>query len=673
MTQGQIVEANTKLDEMARALNEADSTKKKLQVESQDLTRQIEECEHAIGQLGKNKISLTTQLEDTKRLADGEARDRASLLVKFKALVTECENLKMRIEEEAEKKNDQLKLLSKAQSEIQLWKSKYETEALGRIEELEGNKSKLSSRVQEAEETIDSLNTKIAAAEKARHRMEGELEEIAMEYERTHAAAIITEKRGKNFDKIVGEWKCKADDLMSELEACRSECRNYSSEMFRLKAAHEETSEQLDVVRRENKNLADEIKDLLDQLGDGGRSIHDLDKQRRRLELEKEELQAALEEAEGALEQEENKVLRAQLELAQVKQEIDRRIAEKEEEFENTRKNHARAMESIQASLECEQKAKQEALRIKKKIEGDINELEIALDHANKANNEAQKSIKRYQGQCRDAEMGMEELMRQRQEIMEKGSLAERRANALMGEMEEARALLDSAERGKKQTESELSEARNAVTEMGSINSRASGDKRTIEGAVHTLHAEIDDMLQQAKNSEDKAKKAMVDAARLADELRAEQDHTNCLSMSKKSLESQLSELEMKFAEANDNAIRGGRVAMAKLESRIRELEVELGQCQARSSESSKGYQKSERRCKELSFQIEEDKKSQDRMSDLANKLQSKIKTYKKQIEEAEEIAALNLAKFRKAQQELEETDERANLAEARLQASNIF
>ena len=64
-------------------------------------------------------------------------------------------------------------------------------------------------------------------------------------------------------------------------------------------------------------------------------------------------------------------------------------------------------------------------------------------------------------------------------------------------------------------------------------------------------------MLQQAKNSEDKAKKAMVDAARLADELRAEQDHTNCLSMSKKSLESQLSELEMKFAEANDNAIRG--------------------------------------------------------------------------------------------------------------------
>ena len=308
MTQGLIVESNTKMDEMARALNEADSSKKKLVVESQDLSRQIEETENAIGALGKNKISLSTQLEDTKKLADGEARDRASILVKYKAIATDCEKLKIGIEYEADKKNDCLRALSKAQSEIQLWKSKYETEALSRIDELEGNKSKLTSKVMEAEENLDSLNAKIAATEKTNHRIEMELEDLQMEYERTHAASIITEKRGANFDKVLGEWKCKADDLLSELEACRTEGRNFSSETYRMKAGYDEIIEQLDVVRRENKNLADEIKDLLDQLGDGGRSIHELDKQRRRLEVEKEELQGALEEAEGALEQEENKV-----------------------------------------------------------------------------------------------------------------------------------------------------------------------------------------------------------------------------------------------------------------------------------------------------------------------------------------------------------------------------
>merc|ERR1719242_1191727 len=340
--------------------------------------------------------------------------------------------------------------------------------------------------------------------------------------------------------------------------------------------------EQLDVVKRENKNLADEIKDLLDQLGDGGRSIHELDKQRRRLEVEKEELQGALEEAESSLEQEENKVLRASLELGQVRQEIDRRIAEKEDEFENSRKNHARAMDSMQASLESEQRAKAEALRIKKKLEGDINELEIALDHANKANSEAQKAIKRYQGQHREAECAYEEEQRQRQEVVERATLADRRANALAGEMEEARSLLDSAERGKRQTEAELSESRSAVNEMTSINSKASSDKRALEGAVHTMHAEIDDMLQQAKNSEEKAKKAMVDAARLADELRAEQDHTISQDKAKRCLEAQLAELENKFNDANENAIRGGRAAMAKLETRIRDLEVELGNVAAR-------------------------------------------------------------------------------------------
>merc|ERR1711936_1490056 len=184
LTANLIVESNVKLDDMARALNEADSSRKKLQVENQDLSRQIDEVEAAIAALGKNKISLTTQLEDTKRMGDAEARDRASLLSKFKSLNTELESLKDRIDEENEKKSDALKGLSKAQAEVQLWRSKYETEGLGRIDELEMGKTKLSTALSEAEETIDGLNAKIAATEKSKGRMEVELEDLQLEYER---------------------------------------------------------------------------------------------------------------------------------------------------------------------------------------------------------------------------------------------------------------------------------------------------------------------------------------------------------------------------------------------------------------------------------------------------------------------------------------------------------
>merc|ERR1712228_273056 len=139
------------------------------------------------------------------------------------------------------------------------------------------------------------------------------------------------EKKARQFDKIVGEWKRKVDGLGMDLDVAQKECRNASSDLFRVKSAYEESVAQLDEVRRENKVLSNEIKDIMDQISEGGRSIHEIDKIRKRLEAEKLELQAALEEAEGALEQEENKVLRSQLELTQVRQDIERHLQQKDE------------------------------------------------------------------------------------------------------------------------------------------------------------------------------------------------------------------------------------------------------------------------------------------------------------------------------------------------------
>merc|ERR1711881_63840 len=140
------------------------SQKKRLEVEKQDLERQIEEGENAMATLDKTKISLTTQLEDTKRLGDAEARVRSALLSKFKNLNTELENTRERIEDEHQRKSDALKALSKAAAEIQLWRSRFETEGMGRVDELEMSRNKLQARIQEAEETVESLNVKLPIA-----------------------------------------------------------------------------------------------------------------------------------------------------------------------------------------------------------------------------------------------------------------------------------------------------------------------------------------------------------------------------------------------------------------------------------------------------------------------------------------------------------------------------
>ncbi|CAG9865468.1 unnamed protein product [Phyllotreta striolata] len=660
----QLNDVQGKLDETNRTLNDFDAAKKKLSIENSDLLRQLEEAESQVSQLSKIKVSLTTQLEDTKRLADEESRERATLLGKFRNLEHDLDNIREQVEEEAEAKADIQRQLSKANAEAQLWRQKYESEGVARSEELEEAKRKLQARLAEAEETIESLNQKVVALEKTKQRLATEVEDLQLEVDRANAIANAAEKKQKAFDKIIGEWKLKVDDLAAELDASQKECRNYSTELFRLKGAYEEGQEQLEAVRRENKNLADEVKDLLDQIGEGGRNIHEIEKARKRLEAEKDELQAALEEAEAALEQEENKVLRSQLELSQVRQEIDRRIQEKEEEFENTRKNHQRALDSMQASLEAEAKGKAEALRMKKKLEADINELEIALDHANKANAEAQKTIKRYQQQLKDTQTALEEEQRARDEAREQLGISERRANALQNELEESRTLLEQADRARRQAEQELGDAHEQLNDLGAQNASLSAAKRKLETELQTLHSDLDELLNEAKNSEEKAKKAMVDAARLADELRAEQDHAQNQEKLRKALEAQIKDLQVRLDEAEANALKGGKKAIAKLEQRVRELENELDGEQRRHADAQKNLRKSERRIKELSFQAEEDRKNHERMQDLVDKLQQKIKTYKRQIEEAEEIAALNLAKFRKAQQELEEAEERADLAE---------
>jgi len=370
------------------------------------------------------------------------------------------------------------------------------------------------------------------------------------------------------------------------------------------------------------------------------------------------------------LEQEENKVLRVNLELSQVRQEIDRRIQEKEEEFENSRKNHQRALDSMQASLEAETNGKCEALRMKKKLESDINELEIALDHSNKANSEAQKSIKRYIVQLKESSQVLEDEQRARDETREQAGIAERRANGLANELEESRLLLEQADRARRQAEQELHDARDALNEVSSQTGALASIKRKLEGDLQTLHADLEEILNEAKNSEEKAKKAMVDAARLADELRAEQEHAQNQGRARKAMESQIKELQSRLDEAEANVLKGGKKVIASLEEKVRGLELELEGEQTRHIDAQKNMRKGERRVKELSFQADEDRKNQEKMQDLVEKLNQKIKTYKRQIEEAEEIAALNLAKFRKAQQELEEAVERSELVDIALTKS---
>ena len=159
-------------------------------------------------------------------------------------------------------------------------------------------------------------------------------------------------------------------------------------------------------------------------------------------------------------------MLRANLELAQVRQEIERRLAEKEDEFFGTKKNFAKALEGIQVALDMECKGKVEALRMKKKLESDIVELETELEHANAANVESQRAIKVLGQKIREVQARLEEESRGKSAAQDNLLSADRRCHANQNALEEARTLLEQSDRSRRVLESELVDTNGTLSDQ---------------------------------------------------------------------------------------------------------------------------------------------------------------------------------------------------------------
>ncbi|XP_061487664.1 myosin-7B isoform X2 [Rhineura floridana] len=599
----QLSETKLKVDELQRQLAEISTQRGRLQTENGELGRLLEEKESFINQLSRGKTSFTQTIEELKRQLEEETKSKNALAHALQASRHDCDLLREQYEEEAEAKGEFQRSLSKANAEVAQWRTKYETDAIQRTEELEEAKKKLAIRLQEAEEAVEAAHAKCSSLEKTKHRLQTEIEDLSIDLERANSAAAALDKKQRNFDRIIAEWKQKYEETQAELEASQKESRSLSTELFKLKNAYEESLENLETLRRENKNLQEEIADLTDQISMSGKTIHELEKLKKNLESEKTDIQAALEEAEGALEHEESKTLRIQLELSQIKADVDRKLAEKDEEFENLRRNHQRAMDSMQASLDAEAKARNEAIRLRKKMEGDLNEMEIQLSHANRQAAEAQKLLRQLQAQIKDLQIELDDTLRHNDDLKEQAAALERRNNLMLAEVEELRAALEQAERGRKLAEQELLEATERVNLLHSQNTSLINQKKKMEADIAQLSTEVEEAVQECRNAEEKAKKAITDAAMMAEELKKEQDTSAHLERMKKNMEQTIKDLQMRLDEAEQIALKGGKKQIQKLEARVRELEGELDVEQKKYAETQKGIRKYERKMKELTYQ----------------------------------------------------------------------
>merc|ERR1712168_1382073 len=244
----QLNATNKKVDAANLTLGDYAMSKNKVANENAELLRIVGDLENNLNIIAKQKSALGAQLNDVKALCDNEARERQLLLGKFRNLEHELDGAKEALDEEAAGRDNILRLVAKAEGDAFAMRQKYEVEAVAKGEELEKTK------------------------------IQGEINEMTASLDQAQVINAAMERKAKSFDKTITEMKGKVDRLSFDLDVSQKDTRNASSELFKVKSAYEETILQLEEVRRENKTLSNEIKDIMDQITEGGRSIHEIDK-----------------------------------------------------------------------------------------------------------------------------------------------------------------------------------------------------------------------------------------------------------------------------------------------------------------------------------------------------------------------------------------------------------
>lgn len=663
-----ITELNIKIEELNHTIIDVTNAKHRITQENLDLIKEVQELKVNIESVTYSKSQVLSQLEDARRRLSEDERRRASLESTLRQVETDLESLRLQLEEESEARLDLERQLNKANGDVALYKNKYETEAAARVEEIEEIRRKFTIRIQEQEEHIASLIVKINSLEKIKVKLTTEVEVLMIDLEKANGIARDFQKRVEILEKTNIDLKTRLEEHITILEVANRDLRNKQVEVQRLVGELDKSRDQKDQLARDNKKLGDDLRESKNTVSELTRRLHEYELEIRRLENEREELTAAYKEAEAGRKAEEKRSQSLAAEYGQFRHDAERRILQKEEEVETIRKQTSIEIEQLNARvIEAETKLKSEVQRVKKKMMITITELEMSLDVANKTNIDLQKTCKKQSLQLIEITAQYEELQRQLQTTIDQYSIAQRRIQSLSGELEELRVNYDSSLRAKRQVEISLEEVSTRNSELQSINVNLQNSRAKIEAELSTLAADYEEVTRELRISDERYQKVQVELKSTIQILHEEQERIVKIEAIKKSLEVEVKNLSVRLEEVEANAVVGARRAISKLESQVRDMELELESERKNHAETIKILRKKERQVKEIVIQCEEDQKNVLLLQEQLDKATGRLNQYKRQLSEQEGLSAQTITRVRRVQRELEAAEERAEVAECNL------
>ncbi|KAM3865284.1 myosin-9-like isoform 2-T2 [Diretmus argenteus] len=658
--EAQVQELQVKLGESDRQRQELADKGSKMQSELENLNTLLNESESKSTKASKDFSSVTSQLQDAQELLQEETRQKLAFTTRLRQMEDEQNNMRELLEEEEESKKNVEKQLSALQSQMTELKKKLEQESTT-MEGVEEGRKRVQRELDSVAQQLEEKTAAYDKLDKTKIRLQQELDDLMLDQDHLRQIVSNLEKKQRKFDQMLAEEKTISTQYAEERDRAEAEAREKETRVLTLTRDLETMTDLKDELDRANKMLKAEMEDLVSSKDDVGKNVHELERSKRGMEQQLEEMRVQLEELEDELQATEDAKLRLEVNMQAMKAQFDRDLQARDEQGEERRKQLVRQVREMEVELEDERRQRSQALSAKKKLELDLGELETQIDFANKGRDEALKQLKKLQAQMKEQMRELDELRLSRDEALSEAKENERKVKAMEADTMQLQEDLATAERVKRQAQTERDELQDEINTYNSKNTLMAEEKRRLEARISQLEEDLEEEQINTDMVNDRLKRTTLQSEQLTTELSAERSTSQRLEGVRSQLDRQNKDLKLKLQELEGTVKSKYKSTIAAMEAKMAQLEEQLDAESKERQQASRLARRTDKKLKEVMLQVDDERRNTEQYKDQADKLNTRMRQLKRQLEEAEEEVTRANAYRRKLQRELDDATESAD------------
>uniref|UniRef100_A0A8B9L2W2 Myosin, heavy chain 11b, smooth muscle n=1 Tax=Astyanax mexicanus TaxID=7994 RepID=A0A8B9L2W2_ASTMX len=624
-------------------------------MELDSVTALLNEAEGKNIKLSKDVSTLNSQLHDAQELLAEETRQKLNVSTRLRQVDEERNGLLEQLEEESEARRNVERHVSSLNTQVNA-KKKLDEYSSG-MELLEESKKRVQRELEAVNSEFEEKASAYDKLEKSKNRLQQELEDVLMDLDNQRQLVSNLEKKQRKFDQLLAEEKAISIKYAEERDRAEAEVREKESRGLALARALEEMQLSREELEKVNKALRTEMEDLISSKDDVGKNVHELEKAKRLLEAHVQEMRTQMEELEDELQSAEDAKLRLEVNTQALKAQFDRELQGRDEQGEEKRRQVLKQLRDMEAELEDERKQRNSLAASKKKLEGDVKDMEDQIDALSRSRDEAFKQLRKTQAQMKDSQRELEDARNAHKEALSSSREADRRAKTMEADIIHLQEELAAAERARKQAETERDELAEELSN-NSGKSLSSEEKRRLEARITHLEEELEEEQGNIESLNERLRRSIQQVDQLNGELLAERAAAQRSESTRQQLERQNKELKTKLQEAEGQAKSKLKTSITSLEAKLHQLEEQLEQESRERQAAVKNLRQKDKKLKDLTIQMEDERKQAEQFKDQAEKANARMKQLKRQAEESEEESQRAAAARRKLQRELDEASE---------------